>query len=255
MSPNAHELRAFLAILIWISASFTVLAEASADVFARRARLAYEEAVKGFNADTNSPAAALDLAKASFDWNEFSPNDTQRAEIARVGIAACKRLIASEPESAAGQYYLAMNLGKLAQAEAPSLTAYRLVYEVESAFLNASRLDVHYDHGGPARNLGQLYFQAPGWPFSVGNNRKARQWFELAVRLEPGYPENQLKLAEARWKWREIELLQSSLTNITAIWPAARTNFTGQSWESKWLDWDARKLALEKNHQRTQHPP
>ena len=227
-----------------------LLAEDAADDFAGRARRLYEQALNDFKADANSTNAALNLARASFDWNEFSTNNAQRAEIARVGIEACKRLITRKPEAVAGQYYLAMNLGKLAQAEAPSLTAYRMVYEVEAAFINATRLDVHYDHGGPARNLGQLYYQAPGWPLSVGNKRKARQWLEMAVSLEPGYPENQLKLAEARLKWHETGLFQATLTNIASIWPAARTNFAGQAWEHRWPDWDARRKMLEQESRR-----
>lgn len=236
-------------VLLWISAVFPLRAEDPADDAAGRAQRVYVQALKVFKAEAGSTNAALDLARASFDWNEFSTNNAQRAEIARAGIEACKRLIASQPETAAGQYYLAMNLGKLAQAEAPSLVAYRMVYEVEAAFLNATRLDVRYDHAGPARNLGQLYFQAPGWPLSVGNKRKAREWLELAVTLEPGYPENQLKLAEARLKWHETAPLQASLTNIAAIWPAARTNFSGQAWAHRWSDWDARRTALEKHVQ------
>jgi hypothetical protein len=250
MFPNAQGWRVCLAVLLGVSAAFALRAEGAADEFAGRARRIYEQALKDFKGDTNSTAAALDLARASFDWNEFSTNNAQRAEIARAGIAACKRLIAGKPETAAGQYYLAMNLGKLAQAEAPSLVAYRMVYEVEAAFVNATRLDVHYDYGGPARNLGQLYFQAPGWPLSVGSKRKARQWLELAVQLEPGYPENQLKLAEARLKWHETELFQASLTNIASIWPAARTNFAGQAWAHRWPDWEARRASLEKDFQK-----
>lgn len=246
MFPNVHGLRAILAVLLGISAAFTLRAEGTTDDFAGRAQRLYEQALKDFKADTNSTASALNLARASFDWNEFSTNNAQQAVVARAGIEACKRLIVSQPESAAGQYYLAMNLGKLAQAEAPSLTAYRMVYEVEAAFINATKLDVHYDHGGPARNLGQLYVQAPGWPLSVGNKKKARHWLEMAVSLEPGYPENQLKLAEARLKWHETGLFRESLTNIAAIWPAARTNFTGQAWEYRWSDWEARRAVLEK---------
>lgn len=247
MLSNASVWRVCLAGLFWISAVFALRAEGQDAVFAQRAQQAFEQALKAYTADTNSSSAALALAVAGFDWSEFSTNDMQLAGIARTGVSACRRLIAREPESAAGQYYLAMNLGKLAQAEAPSISAYRMVYDVEAAFISAAKLDAHYDYAGPARNLGQLYFQAPGWPLSIGSKPKAKQWLELAVRLEPGYPENQLKLAEARLKWREREQLQSSLKDIAAIWPVARTNFIGQTWEGKWLKWEERRAALEKD--------
>ena len=126
-----------------------------------------------------------------------------------------------------------MNLGELAQAEAPSLAAYRLVHEVEREFKAAAELDVRFDHAGPARNLGELYFQAPGWPLSVGSKHKAREWLERAVALAPEYPENQLNLAEAQLKWHQHEALETTLKNLDAIWPAARTNFTGAAWEAR----------------------
>ena len=117
-------------------------------------------------------------------------NDAARAEFARTGIAVCRQWLARESNSAPGHYYFAMNLGKLAQAEAPSLAAYRLVHEVEREFTAAAELDVRFDHAGPARSLGELYFQAPGWPFSVGSKHRAREWFDRAAALAPEYPGN-----------------------------------------------------------------
>ena len=55
------------------------------------------------------------------------------------------------------------------------------------------RLDPNYDLAGADRALGLLYYEAPGWPLSVGNKNKARQHLQRAVKLAPTYPENQLK--------------------------------------------------------------
>ena len=255
MWPNLPNLRLVLRLFCCLLLPLVgVGAEETNAIFAKRAEQAYLLAVKDFNTQTNSPQVALAAAIASFDWSEFATNDTQLAEIARQGIQACRRLLAKETNSGAGHYYLAMNLGKLAKAEAPSLSAYRRVHEVEDEFLKATQLDAHYDYAGPARNLGQLYFQAPGWPLSIGSKSKARQWFELAVKLEPGYPENQLKLAEARLQWRQREELENSLKSIAAIWPAARTNFVGAAWEQRWPDWDARKNTLEADYRKLYGP-
>jgi hypothetical protein len=91
-----------------------------------------------------------------------------------------------EPKSAPAHYYLAATLGELAQAEAPSIAAYLRVYEVEREFKTAAELDVRLDHAGPARTLGELYFQAPGWPLSIGSKDLAREWLERAAALAPG---------------------------------------------------------------------
>jgi hypothetical protein len=217
-------------------------------IFAVRAQQAFDLAQKNYLAGTNSTTACA-LARASFDLTDFATNETQRADFARRGIAVCHEWLARDPKSAAGHYYLAMNLGELAQAEAPSLAAYRLVHEVEREFKTSADLDAGYDYAGPARNLGELYFQAPGWPFSVGSRRKAREWLERAVVLAPGYPENQLDLAEAQLKWRQRAEAETTLASLGAIWPAAKTNFTGAAWERSWLDWNASRAAARAEFQ------
>ncbi len=150
-------------------------------------------------------SAAWQFARACFDFADFATNDTQRADIARLGIAACRKLLARDTNSAPGHYYLAMNYGQLARAEAPSLAAYRLVRQMEREFKTAADLDKHFDYAGPERCLGLLYRDAPGWPFSIGSRRKAREWLEQAAKLAPDYPENQLNLAETFLQWHESD--------------------------------------------------
>jgi tetratricopeptide (TPR) repeat protein len=202
---------------------------------------------------TNS-AAALTFGRACFHLAELVTNETERAEVAQLGIAACREAVARESNSAPAHFYLAGNLGELAQAEAPSLTAYRLVFEVEREFLKAAELDVHFDHAGPARTLGELYYKAPSWPLSVGSKHKAQEWFERAVELSPDYPGNQLNLAEAQLRWREREALEATLKNLDAIWPSARTNLIGEDWELAWLEWSTRRTNLKLEHERLYGP-
>jgi tetratricopeptide (TPR) repeat protein len=220
------------------------------EVFAARAEQAFAQAWANYQADTNSPVAACQFARACFDLTDFATNNTQRAQIARRGIAVCRELVARDPQSGPGHYYLGMNLGQLAQAEAPSLAAYRRVHEVEREFKRAAELDVRFDFAGPARTLGLLYFQAPGWPLSIGSKNLAREWLERAAALAPDYPENQLNLAEAQWKWRQHAELAATLKKMDALWPAARTNLAGETWQESWQDWDARRTALTANYQK-----
>lgn len=215
-----------------------------------QAEAAFNQAWTHYQANTNSDLAAGALARASSDLADVATNDTQRAEAARRGIAVCRRWLAREPDSAPGHYYLGMNLGKLAQAEAPSFAAYRLVYEVEAEFKTAAKLDAKYDYAGPARTLGLLYFRAPGWPLSIGSKRKAREWLERAASLAPGYPPNQLNLAEAQLKWRQRDELAGTIKKMDDIWPAAQTNFVGQSWQQEWREWDARRAAVKAGYER-----
>jgi TPR repeat protein len=219
-------------------------------MFVVRAERDFLQAQLYYLAATNSSTNTMQFALACFNLADMATNDTQRAEIARRGIEVCRQWLAHESNSAPGHYYLAMNLGQLAQAEAPSISAYRLVHEVEREFKAAADLDVQFDHAGPARTLGLLYFQAPGWPLSVGSKTKAREWLKRAAELAPNYPGNQLNLAEAQLKWRQREELEATLKKMDTIWPVAETNFVGENWEQSWQDWNARRVKIKAEAQR-----
>jgi hypothetical protein len=214
-------------------------------VFAARAEKAFQQAQAQLASATND-AAAWQFARACFDWADFATNGTQRAAIASQGIAACRDLLARASNSAPGHYYLAMNYGQLARAEAPSVAAYRLVKPIEHEFRTAADLDPSFDHAGAERSLGMLYRDAPGWPFSIGSRRKARDYLDLAAKLAPDYPENRLILAESCLQWHETNSAKSELAALDALWPAAQKKLTGESWEQSWDDWSARRAAARK---------
>ncbi|MGA3265647.1 MAG: hypothetical protein ABSE16_02365 [Verrucomicrobiota bacterium] len=238
---------ACMVALFLLSAASTVLAGSQTNViFAGRAGTKFNQTQIRFESDTNNATAAWQFARACYDWADVATNDTERAAIARQGIAACRALLARQSNSAPGHYYLAMNFGQLAAAEAPSLAAYRLVQQIEGEFKTAAALDAAFDYGGPARGLGLLYRNAPDRPISVGSRRKARDWLERAVQLAPEDPENRLNLLEAHLGWRERAQARQDLKVLDALWPKAQTNFTGVDWEPSWADWTARKLAAEK---------
>ena len=196
---------------------------------------------KVFLADTNNVTNGWQFARACYELADSATNETSRAKFSRQGIAACQTVLTHDPKSAPAHYYLAMNFGELAQAEAPSLAAYKLVHEVEREFKTAAALDEKFDHAGPVRNLGELYFQAPGWPLSVGNKRKAREWLDRAAVLAPDYPENQINLAELHLKWRERTEAEKALKAVERVWPSVQTNFPGVAWESLRDEWSRRR--------------
>jgi len=234
------------AIFFFFACAAAAFAQSTTNpVFAARAEKAFRLAQIQF-AQTTNDAAAWQFARACFDFADFAPNDTQRAAIARQGIAACRKLLARETNSAPGRYYLAMNYGQLAQAEAPSLAAYRLIKQIEGEFKTAAELDKSFDYAGPGRCLGLLYRDAPGWPVSIGSRRKAREWLEQAAKLAPDYPENHLNLAESFLQWHENDSARNELKTLDTLWPNAQTNLTGEAWERSWDDWSTRRNAARK---------
>lgn len=196
------------------------------------------QAGKLSEADPTNNVAAWQWARAAFARGEFSTNDTERAALAMQGIAACRQVIQRAPDCAPAHYYLGLNLGQLARTKL--LGALPLVSEMESSFQKARALDEDFDYAGPDRFVGQLYLQAPGWPASVGSQRKARKHLERAAALAPDYPENRLNLAEAALKWHDAKLAQREFAALEQLWPAAHTNFAGADWAAFWADWQPR---------------
>jgi tetratricopeptide (TPR) repeat protein len=211
--------------------------------FARRAAEEYRLARAQYQAATNPAPAAWQFARAGFNFAEFATNDAARAALAIEGIAACRQLIQQQPKSAPAHYYLGMNLGQLARTEL--LGALDLVREMEREFKTAWSLDPHFDHAGAARSLGQLYRDSPGWPASIGDKHKAREWLERAARTAPDFPENLLLLSESYVQWRDPAAAREKLKELEQLWPRAQTNLTGRAWEPDWADWTARRSTAQ----------
>lgn len=211
---------------------------ATANELLPHAQEVFAAALQIYDAQPTNNVSAWQFARAAFARGEFATNDTERAGIAVQGIAACRKTLQRDPKCAQAYYYLGLNLGQLARTKL--LGALPLVSEMEGSFKKARQLDEKFDYAGPDRFLGQLYFQAPGWPASVGSQSKARKHLERSAELAPDYPENRLNLAEAALKWRDKKLNQRELEALAKLWPVAKTNFTGADWAAFWADWQPR---------------
>jgi hypothetical protein len=226
--------------------------EATNGVFAARAEAEWHRAQTQFQLHPDD-AAAWQLARACVKFNDFATNNAGRAELANQGMAASRQSLARESNSAPGHYYLAIELGLLADTKR-NPAAFKMVREMERELKTADELDTHFDYAGPARCLGLLYRDAPGWPVSVGSRRKAREWLEYAAKIAPDYPENHLNLAEAHWQWKDREAADNALKTLDVLWPAAHTNLTGATWERSWDDWSARRDAVREKLNETPAP-
>ena len=188
---------------------------------------------------------AWEFGRAAFDWADFATNTSQKAAIAEKGIQACRQSLTNQP-SAPAHYYLALNLGRL--AETKGLSALHLIREMEQELIAAQTLDPHFDHAGADRTLGLLYRDAPGWPVSLGDVSKATKHLEACTRLDGEFPENRLALAELYAHRHRIDLLAAELLALDALWENARQRFQGVEWQLAWQDWDRRRLALKALH-------
>ena len=234
-------------------AGMIIADEAQRKIFTAQVGAEFQQAQSRYKADATNPTNVWQFARAAFNYAEFATSDAQRAALAEQGIAACRQLVARDPKSAAAHYYLAMNLGQLARTK--FLGALKLVKEMDREFKKAGELDPQFDYAGPERNLGLLYRDAPGWPASIGNKRTARYYSEQAAKLVPDYPANHLNLVETYLLWNERDEARHELQVLDAVWPAARTNLTGEAWEPSWDDWSTRRDAARKKINETSSHP
>lgn len=217
------------------------------------ARRMYEAGRTRLALEPTNSEAAWRFGMACFEWADHATNDLQKASIANEGILACRQLIIRDPTLAQGHYYLALNLGRLADTKR-NLAALKMVGEMESEFKLAAGMKPDLDYSGPDRGLGNLYKEAPGWPVSVGSKSKARLNLKKAVSQSPEFPENQLCLIEAYSEWGEKKTLQPLLPSVELVLVKAHEKFTGEEWAGAWIDWNQRWKTIKAKYPDTTKP-
>jgi tetratricopeptide (TPR) repeat protein len=204
--------------------------------YAPRVHAAFQRAQDRWSKESNSVEAAWQFGRCAHDWADFSTNDQQRAAIAELGITACRRAIILDAKQAPAHYYLALNLGQLARTKL--LGALKLIDEMEEEWTTAATLDPKFDYAGAHRALGILYRDAPGWPTSVGSEKKSRAHLEKAIELHPEYPGNRLALFQGYLEWGERKIIRTKAAETEVFLQKARTIFVGEQWALEWEDWD-----------------
>jgi hypothetical protein len=247
--------------LRWIVVALTMFLASCSDVLgndvspssaANRAATAYTTQRNAWVQAPSNSVEAWKFARAAFDWSGFATNRSSRAAIAELGITACRQAL-SLGTSAPVRYYLALNLGRV--AETRGLSALDLIHEMERELLAARALDETFDHAGADRTLGLLYRDAPGWPVSLGSWDKARHHLEAAVRIDGEFPENRLALAELYARIHQKPLLTNELHNLDLLWEPARNRWNGVEWSDTWKEWELRRHKLGPTSSPSPPPP
>lgn len=206
------------------------------DTALQRATRLHEQARAEYQKASSSASLAWPLARACFDRAEALTSKPVRIALAKEGIEACRRALKDSPADAACHYYLALNLGILAQEQ--PLRALGWVRDMESHWQSCRLLDPGFDHAGADRSLGMLYAQCPPSPLGVGSRSKARNHLSRAVEMAPEYPENRLLWIGFLLDRGEQEAAAEAFRSLEARLPEARTRFKGETWDSSWKQWD-----------------
>ena len=127
--------------------------------------------------------------------DELYDDKTKRQHFSGRGIDYAKAAIELDPKRVEGHYYSGINLGLSASAKL--VGAKFMVPSVRDAWKKAMTIDACFDHGGPPRNLGELYAKAPPWPASIGDPDKGVELIGEAIKCAADWPLNNLFLGDA----------------------------------------------------------
>jgi tetratricopeptide (TPR) repeat protein len=177
---------------------------------ARQALASLEQAAAANPAP--DPALLARLAQACFIAGDLAEK-SQRQAYYEKGEKFADQLVQARPQDVAGYYWRAMNL--CGQAEIGGrLKGMKLLPRIMEELRRAVQLGGGYDHAGPHRVLGRIYYEAPGWPLSVGDVKKSLQHLTTAVQLAPEVSTNHLYLAETLIRLNEPAKARQELQQV-----------------------------------------
>jgi tetratricopeptide (TPR) repeat protein len=142
----------------------------------------------GLNAASFAAQPTLDdaIADVSHRWAKVSYQTPEAAREAAFGplIAHAQEVVQSFPGRAEPMIWEAIVLSSAAKAEG-GLGALSKVKEARDLLLAAERINPTALNGSVYNSLGSLYAKVPGWPIGFGDKKKAREYFEKALAINP----------------------------------------------------------------------
>lgn len=132
-------------------------------------------------ANVDDYESAWKLARACYWLGGHAPPADRRAHMER-GIVAARRAVAAEPLEPAGHFWLAANLG--AMAESAGLRAgIRYRGEIKRELETVLVLDPSFQKGSADRALGRWYFKVPR--LFGGSNQKSLEHLRRSLTYDP----------------------------------------------------------------------
>ncbi len=136
------------------------------------------------------------LAEINYWLGEYAGDADDKLAFFEEGVSCGESGVGINEDSLEANFWLAVNSGSFGQ-EKGIMQSLAMISPIKAAAEKALELDADYFYGGPWRVLGRLYHKAPGFPFSIGNTKKAVEYLEKAVKAGPKFYLNRLFLAEA----------------------------------------------------------
>ena len=112
------------------------------------------------------------------------------------GVNYGEKGVAANEDSLESNFWLAVNYGSFGNGKG-IMKSLELIKPIKKCLEKCLEIEEGYFYGGPYRVLGRLYHKAPGFPFSIGDNKKAIEYLEKAVEFGPKFFLNHIFIAEA----------------------------------------------------------
>ena len=135
------------------------------------------------------------LSEINYWLGEYAADADDKLFFFDEGVQCGKEGVGINKDSLESNFWLAVNYGSYGQAKGV-MQSLALVQPMKERAERAAEIDGSYFYGGPWRVLGRLYHKAPGFPFSVGDKKKAEDCLEKALEFGPKFYLNHLFLAE-----------------------------------------------------------
>ncbi|HRH40984.1 MAG TPA: TRAP transporter TatT component family protein [Pyrinomonadaceae bacterium] len=138
---------------------------------------------------------AYGLISEIYYWTgEFADPDDKLFNFEQ-GVEYGEKGVEINEDSLEANFWLAVNYGSFG-TEKGIMKSLELIKPIKTCIERVLEIDESYFYGGPWRVLGRLYHKAPGFPFSVGDSKKALECLEKAVEFGPKFYLNHLFIAE-----------------------------------------------------------
>jgi len=198
---TGHVANAILFVTLLLRAMPMAVAAAQAPdpdaMYRQRDTLASAQQAEGIWADRLAKDAkdfesAWKLARARYWLGTHAPEQARKGYL-ESGIAAGRAAIAVEPNKPAGHFWVAANMGALAESFG---LRQGLKYrgDIKEELETVLRLDPAFQQGSADRALGRWYFKVPG--LFGGSNRKSEEHLRKSLTYNPNSSSSMFFLAE-----------------------------------------------------------
>jgi tetratricopeptide (TPR) repeat protein len=174
---------------------------------ARRAAAIWAERLKQNPRDFES---AWKMARARYWLGGHAP-EAERKQLFEDGIAAGRAAVAIEPNHPEGHFWVAANMGALAESFGMS-QGLKYRGTIKDELLTVLKLDAAFQEGSADRALGRWYYKVPG--LFGGSKQKSEEHLKRSLKYGPDSTASHFFLAETLLDQRRRDEARAELQRV-----------------------------------------